>query len=130
MMRRPPRSTRTDTHFLAATLVRSVVEASGDAAVRGIRDKDDRLAAARVRDAIKVADATQRADSSAIDKLHARVMQALLARIAASAAAFDQVGARDRKSAGWGRSVAVSVDTGGLRLLQKNKHRPTHDRPK
>src|SRR3546814_13762611 len=80
MMRRPPRSTRTDTHFLAATLVRSVVEASADAAVRGISDKDDRLAAARVRDAIKVADATQRADSSAIDKQHARVMQALLAR--------------------------------------------------
>src|SRR3546814_4215812 len=55
MIRRPPRSTRTDTLFPYTTLFRS---------------------------------------SSAIDKLHARVRQALLARIAASAAAFDQVGAR------------------------------------
>ena len=86
---------RSDASYLGlAAAVDRFVDASADAAVRGIRDKDDKLARARVRDAMKVAEATQRTGSAAVDELQSRVMQALLARIAASAAAFDQAGAR------------------------------------
>src|SRR5690606_37982324 len=86
---------RSDASYLGlAAAVDRFVDASADAAARAIRDKDDKLAAERVRDAMKVADATQRVGSGAVDKLHASVMQALLARIAASAAAFVQAGAQ------------------------------------
>src|SRR3546814_15128318 len=43
------------------------VDASADAAVRGIRAQDDRQAAPRVRRAIQVAGATQRADRATTD---------------------------------------------------------------
>src|SRR3546814_13687610 len=61
---------RSDASYLGLpAAVDRFVDASADAAVHGIRDKNDSLAAARVRDATQVADATQRADSSAIDTL-------------------------------------------------------------
>src|SRR5690606_33447978 len=69
------------------------IDASADAAVRGIRAGNDGQAVTYVDDARKVAKAT-RTGSAAVDKLRARVAQALAARIDVAAAAFDYASAQ------------------------------------
>src|SRR3546814_18163455 len=66
-----------------------------------------------LREAIKCPYATERADSSYIDRLQARGMHALLARIAASAGASDQVGARQVVE----RAHALGLSRANLRKL-------------
>jgi len=86
---------RSDAGYLGLpAAVDGFIDASGDAAVRAIRAGNDGQAAARVADAMKVAQATLRADGDAADRLHARVADALGARIDAAAVAFDHDGAR------------------------------------
>ena len=76
------------------TAVDRFVDASASAAVRSIRDGDDRQAAVRIGDAMKVAEATRQANGNAVARLRKRVMQALQARIDAAAAAFDRESAQ------------------------------------
>ena len=86
---------RSDAGFLRLPgAVDEFIDASADAAERAIRAGDDGQAVARVDDAMKVARATQRADSAAVDKLRGRVTQALAARIDVAASAFDRDRAR------------------------------------
>ena len=82
---------RSDASYLGlAAAVDRFVDASADAAVRDIREGNDKQAAARVGDAVKVAEATRQVDGNAVGKLRKRVMQALLARVDVAAAAFDR----------------------------------------
>ncbi len=85
---------RSDASYLGLPeAVGRFIDASADAAVRSIRAGDDGQAVTYVEDARKVAKAT-RAGSTAVDKLRARVAQALAARIDVAAAAFDHASAR------------------------------------
>src|SRR3546814_19986842 len=118
MIRRPPRSTRTDTLFPYTTLFRSLAAQhrrtvahlhAGDGAERDLlaRRRQDRQArefADTVAQLARIADA----DRVAREPLH---------RLAGSLAA-DRA---DRQSLGEGKSVSVSVDLGGRRLINKKK---------
>src|SRR3546814_19766486 len=103
MIRRPPRSTRTDTLFPYTTLFRS---AFLKAAVSSYL----------------VADLLIRVPRS-VTKASFTAMQAIVSMpLALSPSAFC---AKDRKSVVSGKSVSVSVDLGGRRIIKKKTHKFT-----
>src|SRR3546814_12527269 len=101
MIRRPPRSTRTDTLFPYTTLFRS---ARRQGCRRGRGDRARLSAADRGGRAV-------RSGARSVARLRWRAFVA--ARWPCGG------GARDRKSAGEGKSVAVSVGQGGRRIIKK-----------
>src|SRR3546814_17142903 len=93
MIRRPPRSTRTDTLFPYTTLFRSRVAAGdGTRGAGGAGDRGDTARAGAPPDACADGRATRRSAAG---------------------------GMKDRKKVGEGKSVAVRVDLGSRPLLKK-----------
>src|SRR3546814_21112879 len=122
MIRRPPRSTRTDTLFPYTTLFRSVEIADlaeiGDALVEAAPDLH-----VAARDVVReVVDAGQpdafRMRFDAINELEIDVVDRMLGAVAVNKlehAIADAVDSRDRKRDVSGRSVSVRVNLGGRR---------------
>src|SRR3546814_11657767 len=120
MIRRPPRSTRTDTLFPYTTLFRSAAKPLdiGDERRRVghcvIVEADDSAAWAD----LKPADPRRAAIELGRDQ-----RQQVFGGIGQGAETVDHPGgeALDRKSGVEGKSVSVSVDLGGRRLIKKKK---------
>src|SRR3546814_14715359 len=129
MIRRPPRSTRTDTLFPYTTLFRSlqpvntkIVEAGQlDPPVVHGANAAQHLAFRKVQDSLAL-----------LQKLPRFVFWEVARRVAdhrcnparrdlAPADEFALVGLEDRKSDGKGKSVSVRVDPGGRRIIQPKK---------
>src|SRR3546814_15292680 len=115
MLRRPPRSTRTDTLFPYTTLFRS-----GDARWRAAaRPGEVHAAPARARRrACRVLGAL-----AGLRRGHARPPGCAAAGgFLAPRRQRERRPARDRKSVGEGTSVSVRVDLGGRRITKKKKN--------
>src|SRR3546814_18173541 len=112
MIRRPPRSTRTDTLFPYTTLFRSV-PGSG-LCLCGDRRKPLHRAAQKLHDAL-LRDRTG-VGIGVGDRQRGGLRDAVLGH-----AELRQRHFRDRKSVVWGKSVYVRLDLGGRRML-KTKH--------
>src|SRR3546814_15389117 len=111
MIRRPPRSTRTDTLFPYTTLFRSTL--AGPAATvlaclrpLGLRNRTRRTSLEGMR-AIR----SRRRRQSSLTSRHSEAGRASARRRAR----------QDRKSGGEGKSGPVSVDLGGSRIIHKKK---------
>src|SRR3546814_12028546 len=110
MIRRPPRSTRTDTLFPYTTLFRSEADGTAGTEDRGLR-----------------CDRTQRSLRQPVAGGAARARPAR--RRAAGEPQRPRDRARpDRKSLVLGKSVSVRVDLGGRRYIQTKKIRHQHQR--
>src|SRR3546814_11961123 len=108
MIRRPPRSTRTDTLFPYTTLFRS----------RGARHHVERgLGHVGVR----VPGGLEVAVELAFDRRHVDDVPVARGRLAIGRAQHQRLES-DRKSVVSGKSVSVRVDLGGRRIIQK-KHK-------
>src|SRR3546814_20006813 len=108
MIRRPPRSTRTDTLFPYTTLFRSHDYA------RGLRDLRALTGPAPLlpRKAFGVWFSRYWAYS-------ATELETLVAQFRAQRVPLDPLSLEDRKSVVWGKSVSVRVDLGGRRILKQ-----------
>src|SRR3546814_19049890 len=130
MIRRPPRSTRTDTLFPYTTLFRSVIASAiafdGEPGQRAQRtglvaEAGQRLVhrlAERAQALVRGLHPDQRGEGGLV---LLRVLAGGLAEGGTVALDVEQVVAPDRKSGGEGKGVSVRVDLGGRRLItQKN----------
>src|SRR3546814_16127394 len=113
MIRRPPRSTRTDTLFPYTTLFRSAPPPAAKPTARTtIRDEVAETAAEALR--------------SLIDTMGEGVIsinaEGVVTAVSPACAAIFGYGA-DRKSVVAGKSVSVRVDLGGRRIIKKKKKR-------
>src|SRR3546814_19482709 len=104
MIRRPPRSTRTDTLLPYTTLFRSAVRGARRAGLALLRRRAGRSFGAPVARAaaalFEQADVAE--DHRAVERLRHVV----------------EGEERDRKSVVWGKGVSVRVDLGGCRLIK------------
>src|SRR3546814_15264876 len=139
MIRRPPRSTRTDTRFPYTTLFRSFVSPHGpqacDMAPMGrqwfsLADRDPDLLLAGVAATAPCLDAFLDAELARLGLSDDRLalvgfsqgtMTALHTALRRPRPCAVVVGFSDRKSVVSGKSVAVRVDTGGRRFINTNK---------
>src|SRR3546814_13252796 len=115
MIRRPPRSTRTDTLFPYTTLFRSFREAAPGIEPRARRPDQPAAHPGGV--------ARLQADRALPDRLRRRAerregRRAHRRRVAAPRIAMPS----DGKSVVSGKSVSVRVDVGGRRILKNKKH--------
>src|SRR3546814_18918212 len=126
MIRRPPRSTRTDTHFPYTTLFRS----AGGGVARVGEDLVARLLLARVQ---LHEGAARHVDFAAhLQQLGPALALQLLRQVGDGAHVGSAVlagGAVDRKSVVWGKSGSVRVDLGGRRIINKTTQQ-THTEKK
>src|SRR3546814_19007127 len=120
MIRRPPRSTRTDTLFPYTTLFRSVDQADDRRVVLafeqvgGGRDVLDQGVEAAVH--VELVDRVAGVDAGVgVDLRQAAVERAVRQALDVERSA----GAR--KSVGWGKSVSGRVELGGRRILKNKK---------
>src|SRR3546814_12216030 len=124
MIRRPPRSTRTDTLFPYTTLFRSDPRRLREAVepVRehlGVHLAEPRLRKGGFIDAVR---ASRNVEHAARQRLVHRRVRLAIARDAALVA--ERLGDRfaDRKSVVEGKSVSVRVDLGGRRIIKKKNN--------
>src|SRR3546814_19772707 len=128
MIRRPPRSTRTDTLFPYTTLFRSrstirreILPRPGIAAAAADRPPFASARQVELRHhAIEHRERQQRVDAAEDHRRGRRFGLGVSVRLAAAERAL-LVRPEDRKSAGSGKSVTVRVDLGGRMNLQKKK---------
>src|SRR3546814_14147074 len=128
MIRRPPRSTRTDTLFPYTTLLRSpaagevVVDGEAVELVPGVVDGVDAAVVGAQQLALELK-IVGRVREDHVDRglrhgLHQRDAVALPDHIL--------LHRLDRKSVAKGKSVSVRVDLGGRRIIKKKKKHKTH----
>src|SRR3546814_13742623 len=123
MIRRPPRSTRTDTLFPYTTLFRSVRAGQGRRACRrGELEGRQGRAAHRAERILSATPDTPAAPSPTGPDADATFYHGTPADLAVG----DLLAAgrtRDRKSGGEGKRGAVTVDLGGRRNIKKQKNK-------
>src|SRR3546814_13016874 len=129
MIRRPPRSTRTDTRFPYTTLFRSAearvcFRSDGRMTTFGVTGFDHIVLC--VRDVAATRDFYERVLGMAVreERPGKYSLQFGEGKISLQNAASSPAIARDRKSVVKGKSVSVRVDLGGRRIIQK-KHTVT-----
>src|SRR3546814_13917821 len=122
MIRRPPRSTRTDTLFPYTTLFRSLGEGTGIGDLVILADLDRnvlRLAAAIELEVDLVVNPHQADHVAQLTKIEDRLAVGFDDQIAGLDAGL--VCRRDRKSVVEGKSVSVRGDLGGRGIMKKKK---------
>src|SRR3546814_11684953 len=122
MIRRPPRSTRTDTLFPYTTLFRSIRPLNLDEGAQKLLEGDGRRLLAQARNALgelpewtaERLDSAVRGAADAAGTGLGKVAQPLRAALTGQSQS-------DRKSVVEGKRVSVHVDTGGRRIIKKKK---------
>src|SRR3546814_15882450 len=123
MIRRPPRSTRTDTLFPYTTLFRSRpgVEVHG-AHHRALSQRPVKLCAEGPHSALREAASLEESSSQPAEgrSVQARIYEAQ-SQWRGSDSRPRRPGCEDRKGVVSGKSVSVRVDHGGRRIIKKKK---------
>src|SRR3546814_14607490 len=120
MIRRPPRSTRTDTLFPYTTLFRSVDGIAGHVIIAA-RTEQPRIIEAIAPGAAPAAAPAPSAVEERVRRAEAGRAHLFPPSVDAIGHAHDQVRPRDRKNRVEGKSVSVRVDPGGRSILKKKR---------